>query len=200
MNANSRPFRPFRSALHLTGNDSVGRVSFVDNFLSPGECDQVLALCAEVQELEGRTGQEGKADQARSSRIRFLWPNAENAWLFTRLEEAVLRLNDSYRFDLKGFYEGAQVARYGPGGHYDWHVDLGMQAQAARKLSISIQLSHSDEYEGGDLEFLGPTDEKAPRGRGALVAFPSFVTHKVHPVTRGERLSLVSWISGAPFR
>ena len=111
-----------------------------------------------------------------------------------------MRLNQSYGFELTGFYEGAQVARYAPGGHYDWHVDVGEQLQSARKLSLSIQLSDGSEYEGGDFRFLGPTDAPAPRARGSLIAFPSFVTHRVEPVTQGERLSLVSWISGPPFR
>ena len=73
-------------------------------------------------------------------------------------------------------------------------------SQSARKLSLSVQLSDGADYDGGDLRFPGPTDEPAPRERGALIAFPSFVTHRVEPVTRAERLSLVSWISGRPFR
>ena len=73
-------------------------------------------------------------------------------------------------------------------------------SQSARKLSLSVQLSDGADYDGGDLRFPGPTDEPAPRERGALIALPSFVTHRVEPVTRAERLSLVSWISGRPFR
>ncbi len=196
----NRPFRPLRSAFSVPRNDVVGQVVFVDAFLSGAECDRVLELAATAVEHEGRTGQEGKADEARSSRIRFLWPSRESEWLFARLEAAILRLNEGYRYDLLGFAEGAQVASYGPGGHYDWHVDLGTGPQSSRKLSLSVQLSDPGDYDGGDLEFMGPTDVTAPRNRGALVAFPSFVGHIVHPVTRGERLSLVSWISGAPFR
>ncbi len=196
----ARPFRPLRSAFAIPRNDVVGRVVFVDDFLSPAECDQVLALAADAVEHEGMTGEEGKADLARQSRIRFLWPSRNTEWLFAKLEAAIFRLNEGYRYDLLGFAEGAQVASYGPGGHYDWHVDLGVGTQSARKLSLSVQLSDPSDYEGGDLEFLGPTDATAPRDRGALVAFPSFVGHIVRPVTRGERLSLVSWISGAPFR
>ncbi len=193
-------FRPFRSALQIQGNDVVGKVIFAEDFFSDSECDRALDLASHIKEEEGHEAQEGDVASGRFSQIRFLLPGQDNDWLFTRLEDAVQRLNQSYRFDLLGFYEGAQIARYQSGGHYDWHVDLGTQTRSARKLSISIQLSEPTDYEGGDLEFIGSTDEKAPRSRGALIAFPSFVAHKVHPVTRGERFSLVSWISGRPFR
>ncbi len=196
----NQKFRPFRTALQVQGNDVVGKVIFVEGFFSDSECDKALQLAGQIEEQEGHEAQEGKVASGRHSQIRFILPDQGSDWLFTRLEDAVNRLNQSYQFDLMGFYEGAQIARYQPGGHYDWHVDLGTQMRSARKLSISIQLSAPSDYAGGDLEFMGPTDVTAPRGRGALIAFPSFVTHKVHPVTSGERLSLVSWISGRPFR
>lgn len=196
----NQPFRPFRSTAQLRGNDAVGKVVFAEGFMSDEECDRILALADAEPEQPGRTGADGKTDEARDSHIRFLWPTPQNAWLFTKLEEAIMRLNQQYAYELTGFYEGAQVARYAPGGHYDWHVDLGEQLQSARKLSVSVQLTDGADYQGGDFRFSGPTDEAAPRSRGSLIAFPSFVSHRVEPVTQGERRSLVSWISGPPFR
>ncbi|MEO1573750.1 MAG: 2OG-Fe(II) oxygenase [Pseudomonadota bacterium] len=200
MNEIRHPIRPFRNAVQLFGNDAVGKVVFVEGFLSPAECDKVLAESAGLSETEGLTGRDGQKDLARDSRIKFVWPSAEWAWLFDKLELAAQRLNQQYNYDLMGFYEGAQIATYQAQGEYGWHVDLGESLFSARKLSLSIQLSDASDYEGGDLEFIGPTDTTAPRGRGALIAFPSFVTHRVAPVTRGTRRSLVSWISGRPFR
>jgi PKHD-type hydroxylase len=65
---------------------------------------------------------------------------------------------------------------------------------------MSIQLTDGSKYEGGDLRFQTATDEPAPRGVGSLVVFPSYLVHRVDPVTKGARLSLVSWIAGPPFR
>ena len=107
--AANHPFRPFRSTVQLRGNDAVGKEVFVDRSFSAEDCDRVLALASAQTEQAGRTGEEGKIDEARSSHIRFLWPEADNAWLFTRLEEAAMRLNQSYGFDLTGFYEGRRL-------------------------------------------------------------------------------------------
>ncbi|MGD8574046.1 MAG: 2OG-Fe(II) oxygenase [Gammaproteobacteria bacterium] len=180
-------------------NDTVGLVAFVDGFLSAEECRRIMELSRSYEEQIGRTGDAGKTDSGRDSRVRFVYPDTHNGWVFNRLEEALLRLNENYRFDLHGFFEGYQVASYSSGGHYDWHVDIGTGPFSTRKLSLSVQLSDASEYDGGELEFMS-TDELAPRAIGSLVAFPSFLAHRVRPVTRGTRHSLVSWISGPPFR
>ena len=78
---------------------------------------------------------------------------------------------------------------------------------------MTISLSHPEEYEGGDLEFdLRNTHDwelnktkgilkcTEIRPRGSIVVFPSFVWHRVAPVIRGTRYSLVVWNLGQPFR
>ena len=71
----------------------------------------------------------------------------------------------------------------------------------SRKLSLSLQLTDPSQYEGCDLQFQGGRRiETAPRTRGALIAFPSYVLHRVTPITRGVRKSLVCWVSGPEFR
>jgi PKHD-type hydroxylase len=92
-----------------------------------------------------------------------------------------------------------QVATYSVGEHYDWHIDLGPGKNSSRKLSLSLQLSDSSEYEGGELEFMN-VKEKTSREIGTLITFPAFLTHRVTPVTKGTRKSLVAWISGDSFR
>jgi PKHD-type hydroxylase len=69
------------------------------------------------------------------------------------------------------------------------------------KISLSIQLSDPSEYEGGDLEFTwGRSSKFAPKEKGAMVLFPSYSLHKVHPVTKGKRRALVLWAHGPAFR
>jgi len=84
--------------------------------------------------------------------------------------------------------------------HYTWHMDRGSDI-TPRKLSIVIQLSSPDQYQGGDLElFFAEPHVTAPRGLGDATAFASFVMHRVTPVTRGVRRSLVVWVGGPGFR
>ena len=91
--------------------------------------------------------------------------------------------------------------RYGSEDHFDWHLDFGPGAISERKLSITVQLSDEDAYEGGDLEFMVNKEYvKAPREQGTVIVFPSFIMHRVTPVTKGTRESIVGWIAGPPFR
>jgi len=80
-------------------------------------------------------------------------------------------------------------------------MDIGKGKYSKRKISITVQLSDPDEYEGGDFEFLiGKEIIKLPRKKGCAIVFPSYFLHRVTPVTKGTRKSLVLWGSGQPFR
>lgn len=99
--------------------------------------------------------------------------------------------------------EATQIGRYKSAdeGHYDWHMDAGPpQNGVQRKLSISILLSDPSEFEGGELQFKGIEDRKILTKRGSIVVFPSFIEHKVTPITKGVRYSAVTWASGPSFR
>ena len=86
------------------------------------------------------------------------------------------------------------------GGHYDWHVDTG-NAVCHRKLSFTIQLSDSKDYEGGDIEFIGSkVDTKAFRQKGVCIIYPSFLPHRITKVTKGVRHAIVGWIHGPTFK
>jgi PKHD-type hydroxylase len=88
----------------------------------------------------------------------------------------------------------------GEGGHYDWHVDQGA-TERRRKLSLVLQLSPPSDYEGCELQIRSSNKiETVPRGRGELIAFPSYALHRVTPITAGIRRSLVIWCSGPRFR
>ena len=141
-------------------------------------------------------------DALRKTTIMGIDNNEANAWLYNRLAEFALRCNNEhYYFDLQGFYEPLQLMRYGSEDHFDWHLDFGPGAHSERKLSITVQLSDEDAYEGGDLEFMVNKEYvKAPREQGTVIVFPSFIMHRVTPVTKGTRESIVGWIAGPPFR
>lgn len=119
----------------------------------------------------------------------------------------------SYGFDVTGLSaaDPMYVMRYTAGDHFAWHVDNGINGppMGSRKLSFSVQLSHPGDYDGGDLEFATyshtynqeiPGPSQVLRQRGNLIVFPSFMLHRVTPVTRGERFAIVGWIHGPAFK
>ena len=193
-------YRLFKTVPRRVVNETLRLAVFIEGFMSADECRRIIDLSEDYAELAGGTGVKGKIDQMRDSKIRFVRPDDNSEWVFEKLETACLKLNLKYGFELDGFFDGFQVATYEPGGHYDWHIDLGGQISSARKLSMSVQLSNGDDYEGGDFTFQTATDQPAPRSIGSLIVFPSYLVHRVEPVTKGKRLSLVSWIAGPPFR
>ena len=101
--------------------------------------------------------------------------------------------------------ERIQFATYGKQDFYDYHRDCGIVAPFYRKLSITVQLSNPNEYEGGDFKMKHlwgnkdlPMDPET-KNRGTIIVFPSMIPHTVAPVTKGKRYSLVQWYSGPDF-
>ncbi|MAY81988.1 MAG: 2OG-Fe(II) oxygenase [Deltaproteobacteria bacterium] len=84
------------------------------------------------------------------------------------------------------------------GGHYGWHHDVQWNGQSGldRKLSVTVQLSGADEYEGGDFEFEELKTNADFRSKGTVLVFPSYLRHRIHPVTAGTRRALVAWFFG----
>jgi len=85
------------------------------------------------------------------------------------------------------------------GGHYSWHHDINWDNSEAwdRKLSVTVQLSDPSEYEGGQFEFSEcETPDASSRLKGTVLVFPSYLQHRVLPITSGTRKSLVAWFEG----
>jgi len=92
-----------------------------------------------------------------------------------------------------------QLGEYGVGGHYDFHFDAAApdHNNLQRKLSMSILLNDEDSFEGGDFEF---SLCKPVLKRGSILVFPSILSHRVTPVTKGVRYSAVAWAIGPAFK
>jgi len=140
--------------------------------------------------------------EIRRSETNWLSNDKDTLWVFEKLNDVVSSLNaDHFRFNLLGFSEKLQLTNYHENkqGMYGWHQDFG--GSACRKLSVSIQLSHSSEYEGGNLEIFNSVKPATMgRQRGLITVFPAWTVHQVTPVVKGTRQSLVTWVSGEPFR
>lgn len=146
----------------------------------------------------------GKTDEAiRKSKVSWIGLNDDTLWLYDRLAYIGRMLNGQFwEFDLYGFVEDFQYTVYSNSNeHYSWHMDKGNLETSPRKLSLVVQLSHPTEYEGGELQLqLGPNITTANKTQGLIYAFPSWVLHRVTPVTKGTRKSLVVWMAGPKFR
>ena len=142
-------------------------------------------------------------EDLRKSTVGFLEPtDPESRPFIDKLAHLAIQTNaQRYRFDLMGFYEPIQIAEYGKGDFFDWHTDFSIGPASTRKLSLSVQLSDGSDYEGGDLQFMINTEtQNAPRTPGTVVIFPSFIMHRVTPITSGKRRSMVGWVTGVPYR
>ena len=148
----------------------------------------------------------GKNLDSRSSSVKWMPFNDENKWIYDKIGDMALEANNEmFHFDLSHMPEQIQYTEYyaSNNGHYDWHMDIGSQGlMPFRKISVTVQLSGPDEYEGGDLQIWagGQYPMTAPKGKGNVVIFPSFMMHRVTPVTQGTRKSFVLWLGGGHYR
>ena len=169
---------------------------------SAEELDRLERYCDGLPLAQGALGHGQAVAAIRVAQIAGIYQTPESQWFFDRLGPIVRTFNDrSYRFDLRGLFEPPQflVYREAEGGHYDWHMDIGRVQP--RKLSLTIQLTDPARYEGCELQFNRGTEiVSAPRDRGAAIAFPSFLLHRVTPIKSGVRKAIVVWITGPEFK
>ena len=177
-------------------------VATARGFLTDAEIDALLAE-HEATVKDALLGAGERNPRVRRSQVAFFGLEEKHRWLYERIWECAQEINRlGLGVDIGGVEGNIQLARYDSSdqGFYDWHTDFAGY-RPLRKISISIQLSRSEDYDGGDLElFFLNQPQKAERARGALIAFPSFVLHRVAPVTRGTRWSLVAWVLGNRWR
>jgi len=158
-------------------------------------------------------GEGNRSDlELRSTELAFIPKQPMYRWVYEVIQQCINTGNNTYwNFRLTAI-EPLQYGVYRPGQFYGWHADQhplpyesGAHKGLTRKLSVSVQLSDGDEYEGGEFEFRDPGEDNKVetidglRARGSVVIFPSFVLHRVTPVTAGVRRSLVGWVLGPPF-
>jgi len=173
--------------------------AYLDKAFTAEECQRIIDIG------NSRTLQPGTAvgkQEVRNSDIAWLYSCDDMDWAYRRITDIIMSLNDRFfQFDLFGLIEGMQFTRYvAPGGKYGSHIDRIMDSPV-RKLSFTLQLSAPEDYKGGDLQLWNSdTPEIMNREQGYVAVFPSYTLHEVTPVTEGTRYSLVSWITGPPFK
>ncbi len=198
------------------------------NQLSPHICDEIVKYAEQknlekgivggsvddVKKIQDTADYQNRLKQIRSSNIVWL----PEQWIHNEIIPFVNMANKNagWDFDLVSF-ETLQFSRYDVGQFYDWHPDQSAKLyqdeakkNMTRKLSVSVILN--EEFSGGDLQYRQQVDtidnsDKdtkittcEERGKGTVIVFPSFVWHRVTPVTKGVRKSLVMWNIGYKFK
>ena len=172
--------------------------------------NKIIKHGCEKELVKGTVGSnEGNIEsEVRKTDISFLDPKKSKD-IFDLIWDLAVQVNkSSFGFDITSV-ENVQYTVYDSSekAKYDWHIDTFWCNPNSplyhRKISVVIQLSDPSEYEGGDfeidhLEWSDFVDDS--KQKGSVVVFPSFLSHRVTPVTKGVRRSLVAWIDGANFR
>jgi PKHD-type hydroxylase len=185
------------------------QTAYWENFLTTEEINKILAIpeWLNVQDACVGTSTDFEIDKRlRTTDVGWLYSNEYTVWIWERIANVVADVNSEFfKFNLTGCYEPIQLGVYKATdqGHYDWHTDaLSTDRTVPRKLSMSLLLSDPSEFEGGELQVKTYNDDVQTLAmiKGRAWFFPSYTLHRVTPVTKGVRRSLVLWVGGPEFK
>jgi len=175
---------------------------------TPKQCQMIIQAGrseprndAEVGSKQGIKG--GVIDtKTRTSHISWI-PFKKMGDMYKDIEKIMKTTNGNhFGFDGMQITEMAQYTEYPSGGFYDWHIDsdtVFTHEPPVRKISMTCLLSHESEFEGGELQIFRE-ENKVKLTQGSAIFFASFIRHRVAPITRGTRKSLVMWFGGPPLK
>jgi PKHD-type hydroxylase len=173
---------------------------------TPDQCKQIIECGHRQPPQTAQVGMNkpggGTDTKKRVTTISWI-PFQEMVNMYRDLDKFIQAANENhFGFGDVRVTENAQFTEYPVGGFYDWHMDCDINMQhepPVRKISMTLLLNDPSEFEGGHLE-LGAPGKFGELKQGHAIAFASFINHRVQPVTRGVRQSLVVWFGGKPFR
>lgn len=200
---------------------------YFEEVIPPKICDDIIKHGLSLDDHLAKTGgfekdklskkEEKNLKKIRNSNVTWL----DDVWIYKEIHPYIhmANKNANWNFDWD-WSEPCQFTKYNLNQYYDWHCDSWHKPYHApgspmhgkiRKLSVTCQLTDCSEYEGGELEFDFRNQEPIkrknnnfftvkPQKKGSIIVFPSFVWHRVKPVTKGVRYSLVLWNLGYPFK
>jgi PKHD-type hydroxylase len=166
---------------------------------TPEQCQLIInaGRSEPVQDGQVGGGAQGVVDtKTRTSHISWI-PFNKMPEMYSTLETIMKKLMVII-LDLKEckLTEPAQYTEYPAGGFYDWHIDSDVNCvnePPVRKISMTCLLSHESEFEGGGLELMSDGKIARPK-QGQAIFFASYIRHRVIPITKGTRKSLVLWV------
>ena len=174
---------------------------------TPEQCQMVIDAGRRQKPQKAQVGMGRKPEGGLDTKKRVTtigWiPFKEMQPMYNQINEFIQKANrNHFGFEDIQITEQAQFTEYPEGGFYDWHMDPDVNMQhepPVRKISMTLLLSPENQFEGGDLELMAP-GKRVKLKQGHAIIFASFLNHRVAPVTRGVRQSLVMWFGGKPFK
>jgi len=180
-------------------------VETTNPIFTPEQCKLIIAAGQSEPKQEAQVGgaAQGVIDtKTRTSHISWI-PFSKMPEMYQTLEKIMLQTNGNhFGFDGMRLTEPAQYTEYPTGGFYDWHIDSDVNCAnepPIRKISMTCLLSPENEFEGGGLELMSDGKIVRPK-QGQAIFFASFIRHRVIPISRGIRKSLVMWFGGPSFK
>tara|TARA_B000000557_G_scaffold18085_1_gene13769 strand:- start:78 stop:635 length:558 start_codon:yes stop_codon:yes gene_type:complete len=168
------------------------------SYLPKNMLKEIFKTCKSGNYESSKTGD----NTSRSSTNAWLYVDS---WIAGILHNIMVNVNtDYFHYDLVHFSDNIQVTKYEKNQEYRWHIDqspMKEKDQRTRKLSISFLVN--DNFKGGEFEIYNPVNQRQitiPMQAGSYCVFPSWVVHRVKPVTSGTRYSLVAWMDGPQFK
>jgi PKHD-type hydroxylase len=174
---------------------------------SPKQCQMVIDKGMSLKKETAQVGMGqrpggGYDPEKRVTTISWI-PFKDMPEMYRDIEATMLKANNNhFGFEGMRITEPGQFTHYPTGGFYEWHMDndiAGKHQPPVRKISMTLLLSPENEFEGGELEFMSK-GKRAKLKQGQAIFFASWLQHRVKPVTKGERKSLVMWFGGPPFK
>ena len=182
-------------------------VQSTDPVFSIDECNKIIELGRTLpqQDSEIRTSGNDKRKSEKDYKKRrtdVAWiPFNKASWMYNRLQHWMHTINNRHMgFNQLQIGEMAQFTTYKKGDHYDWHVDSNYEFSkepGVRKMSMGILLNSPKEFTGGELQIID-TQKSLSLRQGFAVFFASFIAHRILPVKKGTRISMVNWFGGPP--
>tara|TARA_R110000803_G_scaffold122864_1_gene190842 strand:+ start:104 stop:670 length:567 start_codon:yes stop_codon:yes gene_type:complete len=169
---------------------------------TPKLCQEIIDISSTLKKEKGKISNlDSKLNTIRKSKINWI-PFNKMQSVYDDIYNFIQKTNRNYfGFDPIKITEEAQISEYSVGDYYDWHTDtpINMEKEPpVRKISMTLLLNDPSEFEGGHLEIANNT--MIPMKQGHATIFASFLQHRVTPVTKGVRKSLVMWFGGEPFK
>ena len=182
-------------------------VETTEPIFTPKQCQMVIDKGMSLKKETAAVGMGQKPGGGIDPKKRITtisWiPFKDMPEMYRDIEATMLKANNNhFGFDGMRLTEPGQFTHYLEGGFYDWHMDndvSGLKESPVRKISMTLLLSDPSTFEGGELEFMSE-GKTAKLQQGQAIFFASWLQHRVKPVIRGERKSLVMWFGGPSFR
>tara|TARA_R100000664_G_C2724561_1_gene116910 strand:+ start:81 stop:668 length:588 start_codon:yes stop_codon:yes gene_type:complete len=174
---------------------------------TPKQCQMIIDMGHSLKPEQAKVGggtKAGKHDtKKRVTTISWI-PFNKMPEMYKTIEGTMLKTNTNhFGFDGMELTEPAQFTEYPKGGFYDWHMDSDTNfahEPTVRKISMTCLLSDPSDFKGGELEFMDKGKRADDLKQGQAIFFASFLRHRVAPVKKGVRRSLVMWFGGPPLR